>query len=95
MTDVKPFLLFSILHWQMLLPSLLWQILLPICMADVIVISVWWMLLPLVFVIYFISKVADVIAFMCVVDGKTTCYLQIILADIVAKVADRITTQGG
>ena len=34
------------------------------------------MLLPLVIVIYFISKVADVIAFMCVEDGKTTCYLQ-------------------
>ena len=27
--------------------SLLWQILLPILMADVIAISVWWMLLPL------------------------------------------------
>ena len=75
--------------------SLLWQILLPILMADVVAMSVWWMLLPPVFVIYFISKVADVIAFMCVEDGKTTCYLQIILADVVAMVADGITTQGG
>ena len=64
-------------------------------MADVVAMSVWWMLLPPVFVIYFISKVADVIAFMCVEDGKTTCYLQIILADVVAMVADGITTQGG
>ena len=64
-------------------------------MADIIAISVWWMLLPLVFVIYFISKVANVIAFMCVEDGKTTCYLQITLADVVAMVADGITAQGG
>ena len=41
------------------------------------------------------SMVADVIAFMCVEDGKNTCYLQIILADVVAMVADGITTQGG
>ena len=64
-------------------------------MADIIAISVWWMSLPLVFVIYFINKVADVIAFMSVGDGKTTCYLQIILADVVPMVADGITTQGG
>ena len=74
--------------------SLLWQILLPTLMADVIAISVWWKLLPLVFVIYFITKVADVIAFKCVEDGKTTCYLQIILADVIAMVADGITNQG-
>ena len=35
------------------------------------------------------------IAFMCVENGKTTCYLQIILADIVAMVAGGITTQSG
>ena len=64
-------------------------------MADVIAISAWWMLIPLEFVIYFIRKVADVIAFMCVEDGKTTCNLQIILADVVAMVADGITTQSG
>ena len=43
----------------------------------------------------FFSKVADVIAFMYVEDGKTTCYLQIILADAVAMVADGIATQNG
>ena len=32
---------------------------------------------------------------LCVVDGKTTRYLQIILADVIAMVVDGITTQGG
>ena len=64
-------------------------------MADVIAILVWWMLLPLLIVICFISKVADVRAFMCVVDGKTTIYLQIMLADVIAMVVDGMTTQGG
>ena len=53
------------------------------------------MLLPLLIIICFISKVADVLAYMCVVDGKTTRYLQIILADVIAMVEDGITTQGG
>ena len=64
-------------------------------MADVIAILVWWMLLPPMIFICFISKVANVLAFMCVVDGKTTKYLQIILGDVIAMVADGITTQGG
>ena len=38
---------------------------------------------------------ADVLAFMCAVDGKTTRYLQIILADVIAMVVDGITTRVG
>ena len=88
--------LYCILHWQMLLPSLQWQILLPKkkLMADVIAILAWWMLLPLVIIICFISKVADVLAFICVVDRKTTRYLQIMLADVLAMVADGFNHPG-
>ena len=64
-------------------------------MADVIAILVWWMVLPLLIVICLFSKVADVIAFMCVVDGKTTRYLYNVLADVIAMVVDGMTTQGG
>ena len=64
-------------------------------MADVVAILLWYMLLPLCVVIRLFCKVADVIAFMYVVDGKTTRYLYVILADVIAMVADGITTQGG
>ena len=53
------------------------------------------MLLPLIIVICLFCKVADVIAFAYVVDGKTTNYLIMILADIIAMVADGMATQGG
>ena len=36
---------------------------------------------------------ADVIAFMYVVDGKTIGYLYVMLADVIAMVADGIATQ--
>ena len=52
-------------------------------------------MLPLLIVICLFSKVADVIAFMCVVDGKTIKYLYIMLADVIAMVVDGMTTQGG
>ena len=52
------------------------------------------MLLPILIVICLFSNLADVLAFMCVVDGKNTKYLQIILADVIAMVVDGITTQG-
>ena len=45
------------------------------------------MLLPLIIVICLFCKVADVIAFVYVVDGKTTNYLIMILADVIAMVA--------
>ena len=38
---------------------------------------------------------ADVIASMYVVDEKTTKYLYMMLADVIAMVADGMTTQGG
>ena len=53
------------------------------------------MVLPLLIVICLHSKVADVIAFMCVVDGKTTRYLYIVLADVIVMGVDGMTTQGG
>ena len=64
-------------------------------MADVIAMLVWWMLLPLLIVICFICKVAGVLPCICVVDGKTTRYLQMILAGVIAMVADAIITLGG
>ena len=53
------------------------------------------MLLPLYVVISLFCKVAGVIVFMYVVDGKTTRYLYVMLADVIAMVADGIATQGG
>ena len=53
------------------------------------------MLLPLFIIICLFCKVADVIAFVCVVDGKTTIYLVMLLADVIAMVADGMATQGG
>ena len=38
---------------------------------------------------------ADDIAFVYVVDGKTTIYLIMMLADVIAMVADGMATQGG
>ena len=52
------------------------------------------MILPL-HVISLFCKVPYVIAFMYVVDGKTTRYLYVMLADVIAMVADGIATQGG
>ena len=49
-------------------------------------------LVPLYVVISLLSKVADVIAFMYVVDGKTTRYLYMMLADVKAMVVDGIAT---
>ena len=53
------------------------------------------MLLPLFIVICLFVKVADDIAFVYVVDGKTTIYLIMMLADVIAMVADGMATQGG
>ena len=75
-----------ILHWQMLLPFL-WQILLPCCCGRCCY--------PLIIVICLFCKAADAIAFVYVVDGKTTNYLIVILADVIAMVADGMATQGG
>ena len=68
MSDGKPFLLFIVLHWLMLLPSLLWQIFLPNLMADVIAIIVWLMLLPLVILYCNNIALAGVIAKLTVAD---------------------------
>ena len=69
------FLLFSVWHWLMLLPSLLWQILLPKLMADVIAIIVWLMLLPLVILCCIYIALAGVIAKLTVANviAKNLC----------------------